>query len=194
MSQAACGLPDTFSGRAYPVLVGAVDWSGRRASAIWGRALPFPLPLSQSGSLRASRHPSGWAYPVLFCAGVKCGRRASADWGRALPFPLPLTPEATPQSRCGVTAPLTFFAPKCPERAFRCSVRLIELLRIVPPYGATMFRSAYLTSSKRSGSNRFRGLRKAQTLGLQPLCGLRRGAEGGSPSVRCDRGEKDKFY
>gem|GEM_PF-4479589 len=71
------GSPTPF-GWAYPVLDCAGVKCGRNPSASWGRALPFPLPLTQSGSLRASRHLFGWAYPVLFCAGVKCGRRASA--------------------------------------------------------------------------------------------------------------------
>ena len=71
------GFPTPF-GWAYPVLAGAVDWSGRRASAIWGRALPFPLPPSQSGGLRPSRHPSGRAYPVLVGAVDWSGRKPSA--------------------------------------------------------------------------------------------------------------------
>ena len=119
------GFPTPFRW-AYPVLFCAGVKCGRIPSANWGRALPFPLPLTQSGSLRASRHPFGWAYPVLDCAGIKCGRRASANWGRALPFPLPLTRSnpsvrldagqlplhrgaegTTPQSACGLTAPLT---------------------------------------------------------------------------------------
>ena len=41
--QAACGLPDTFSGRAYPVVVGAVFKCGHHPSAIWGRASTLPL-------------------------------------------------------------------------------------------------------------------------------------------------------
>ena len=81
------GSPTPF-GWAYPVLVGAVDLSGRNPSADWGRALPFPLPLSQSGGLRPSRH---------------LPRRLGEG---ACPPPCPL-PGATPQSRCGVTAPLT---------------------------------------------------------------------------------------
>ena len=57
LSQAACGLPDTFSGRAYPVLDCAVFECGRRASADWGRGLraPSPCPYPQGDN------PSGAA-------------------------------------------------------------------------------------------------------------------------------------
>ena len=55
-SGAAATAPDTPLGWAYPVLVGAGVKCGRNPSADWGRALPFPLPLTQSGGLRPSRH------------------------------------------------------------------------------------------------------------------------------------------
>ena len=71
------GFPTPF-GWAYPVLDCAGVECGRIPSANWGRALPFPSPLTQSGNLRVSRHLSGWAYPVLFCVEVECGHKPSA--------------------------------------------------------------------------------------------------------------------
>ena len=50
------GFPTPFRGWASPVLFCAGVVCGRIPSANWGRALPFPLPLTQSGGLRPSRH------------------------------------------------------------------------------------------------------------------------------------------
>ena len=92
------GFPTPF-GWAYPVLVGAVDLSGRRASAIWGRALPFPLPLTQSGSLRASRHPFGGGFTRSYSVQGLCAAAYRAQTGEGLcPSPCPL-PGGNPSVR-----------------------------------------------------------------------------------------------
>ena len=83
------GFPTPF-GWAYPVLAGAVDLSGRRASAIWGRALPFPLPLTQSGSLRASRHPFGGGLTRSCTVQGLCAAAYRVQTGEGLcPSPCP---------------------------------------------------------------------------------------------------------
>ena len=94
------GFPTPF-GWAYPVLVGAGVKCGRNPSADWGRALPFPLPLTQSGSLRASRHLFGVGLPgLILCRGQV---RPPSECRLGKGFALPLSPFPFPsQAACGL--------------------------------------------------------------------------------------------
>ena len=86
MSQAACGLPDTFSGRAYPVLAGAVDWSGHRASAVRrvsGANLEVERFVEKAKMAFSENKPTGT--PEQLEKLVRCG-----DWGE---FHSPLAPD-----------------------------------------------------------------------------------------------------
>ena len=83
------GSPTPFEW-AYPVLFCAGVKCGRRASANWGRALPFPLPLTQSGSLRASRHPFGEGLPGLILCRGQVRPLGECKLGRVSLSPCPL--------------------------------------------------------------------------------------------------------
>ena len=84
------GFPTPFRGWAYPVLYCAGVVCGRKPSANWGRALPFPLPLTQSGSLRASRHPFGGGLTRSYSVQGLCAAAYRVQIGEGLcPSPCP---------------------------------------------------------------------------------------------------------
>ena len=83
------GFPTPF-GWAYPVLFCAGVACGRIPSANWGRALPFPLPLTQSGSLRASRLPFGGGLTRSYSVQGLCAAANRVQIGEGLcPSPCP---------------------------------------------------------------------------------------------------------
>ena len=182
------GSPTPF-GWAYPVLVGAVDLSGRRASADWGRALPFPLPLTQSGNLRVPRHPLGgltrsWIVQGLSAAAIRvqtgeglcpspcpfpsqegCGPPDTYRevWGRAPALPLAPYPEL-PLSPLRRTAPLTQGSRSDPS--VRCGGQLPlrrgaeETLVLVKGRG---FSAGFRGRGACGGGLRWRGRRRARS-------------------------------
>ena len=122
-----CGRPRHPLGWAYPVLFCVEVECGHKPSANWGRAAALPLaPYLWGATLQALRASSPQGEPLnLFDSQPEGGGRGrrSLGKGKALPLaPIPVG-ETTPQSACGLTAPLAQGSRRAKQIALPCAQR-----------------------------------------------------------------------